>query len=168
MPPGRVDPSHFSPDIQQFIQLLYRHRVRYLITGGEAVIYYGHARLTGDVDFFYENREDNARKLYLALDEFWQGDIPGIERVEELMQQGLILQFGRPPNRIDLINHIDGVKFEEAWNTRTDASLTIQAETVRVYYLGLEKLIKNKASSGRPKDLDDLAYLKQAARERRG
>jgi hypothetical protein len=37
--------SHFSPDIQDFIRLLSIHHVRYVIVGGEAVIYYGHARL---------------------------------------------------------------------------------------------------------------------------
>lgn len=46
--------AHFSKDIQDFIRLLNQHHVRYLIVGGEAVIYYGYARLTGDVDFFFE------------------------------------------------------------------------------------------------------------------
>ena len=54
MPQDRlVDRSHFSPDIREFIQLLHIHKVRYLIIGGEAAIFYGHVRLTGDVDFFY-------------------------------------------------------------------------------------------------------------------
>ena len=44
--------SDFSPDILEFMYLLHEFGVRYLIVGGEAVIYYGHARLTGDVDFF--------------------------------------------------------------------------------------------------------------------
>lgn len=36
-----------SPDTLEFMSLLYEFRVRYLIVGGEAVIYHGHARLTG-------------------------------------------------------------------------------------------------------------------------
>jgi len=32
--------SHFSLDIQEFLFLLSKHRVRYVIVGGEAVIYF--------------------------------------------------------------------------------------------------------------------------------
>ncbi|HEX9692970.1 MAG TPA: hypothetical protein VGA22_12815 [Gemmatimonadales bacterium] len=42
MAPVRVDASHFSPDTQAFIALLDQHEVRYLIVGGEAVIFHGH------------------------------------------------------------------------------------------------------------------------------
>jgi hypothetical protein len=45
-----MDPYYFSPDILEFLRLLSIYKVRYLIVGGEAVIYYGHARLTGDID----------------------------------------------------------------------------------------------------------------------
>lgn len=164
MPQNRVEASHFSPDIREFIQLLHKHGVHYLIVGGEAVIYYGYARLTGDVDFFYDRRGDNARKLFRALYEFWDSDIPGIEDVEELMEAGLILQFGRPPYRIDLINKIAGVTFDEAWPTKREVTLCSEEEDIPLYYLGLEQLIKNKQAAGRPKDLEDLAYLRRAAR----
>jgi len=52
MAPGSIDPEHFSPDLCDFLALIAKHQVRYLIVGGEAVIYYGHARLTGDLDIF--------------------------------------------------------------------------------------------------------------------
>lgn len=44
--------TYFSEDTRAFLQLLYKHKVKYMIVGGEAVIYYGYPRLTGDVDFF--------------------------------------------------------------------------------------------------------------------
>lgn len=50
----RLDATHFSPDTRAFIELLNTHGVRYMIVGGEAVIFHGHARLTGDVDFFFD------------------------------------------------------------------------------------------------------------------
>lgn len=165
MPRDRIEATHFSPDIQDFIRLLHQHGVHYLIVGGEAVIYYGYARLTGDVDFFYDRRPDNARKLFYALDEFWGGNIPAIERFEELTGAGLILQFGRPPYRIDLINQIAGVTFDEAWPAKKAVTLFSQEEDIPLYYLGLEQLIKNKQAAGRPKDLEDLAYLRRAARQ---
>lgn len=164
MPQDRIDAAHFSSDTQEFIQLLHTHRVRYVITGGEAVIYYGHVRLTGDVDVFYDRQAQNAQRLFRALNDFWGGDIPGVSEVEELTAAGLILQFGRPPNRIDLLNRIDGVTFEEAWSGRREVLLAFDTDTVPTYYIGLEQLIANKESSGRPKDQDDLTYLKEIAR----
>jgi hypothetical protein len=154
--------SYFSKDIQEFLSLLAKHKVRYMIVGGEAVIYYGHARLTGDLDFYYVSSKENADNLYRALDEFWGGDIPGLANFEELIQPGIILQFGLPPNRVDLINSIDGVTFQEAWTNRTETSIDVSGQTVPVYFIGLRELIKNKEAMKRPKDLDDLKYLRKA------
>jgi hypothetical protein len=159
MPPERLEATHFSSDILDFIKLLYRHHVRYVVVGGEAVIYHGHARLTGDVDFFYDLSADNVEALYRVLEEFWAGDVPGIKRPEELLEDGVIVQFGRPPNRIDLLNRIDGVAFSEAWLDRVSAFIEEMEEATPVYYAGLGTLIRNKEAAGRPKDLEDLAYL---------
>lgn len=161
---GDVAASHFSPDTQDFIRLLHRHRVRYLIVGGEAVIYYGYVRLTGDVDFFYDRSADNAERLFAALLDFWDGDIPGVDEADELTQPDLVLQFGRPPNRIDLLNQISGATFAEAWPARRTLALVAEDGTsTPLYYVGLEHLIANKQASGRPKDLDDLSYLRGIA-----
>jgi len=69
--------SHFSPDIQEFLRLLSTHGVRYVIVEGEAVIYYGYARLTGDVDFFYEATPENVARFYDVLNDFWGGRYRG-------------------------------------------------------------------------------------------
>jgi hypothetical protein len=78
-----------------------------------------------------------------------------------LQEQGVIIQFGRPPTRIDLLNRIDGVTFAEAWETRATVCLDTPDRGVPLHFLGLEHLIRNKEAAGRPKDLDDLAYLRQ-------
>ncbi len=144
MSPTRIDGTHFSPDTRVFIELLHRHGVRYLIVGGEAVIYYGHSRLTGDVDFFFAGDLENRRRLFDALAEFWEGDVPGLRGSEELAPEGIVVQFGVPPNRIDLIRSIDGVSFDEAWIAREEAVLVSADSAVPMYYIGLDELIKNK------------------------
>ena len=55
---------HFSEDTQEFLRFLAKYGVKYVIVGGEAVIYYGYARLTGAVDFFYEDSKQNAEDLF--------------------------------------------------------------------------------------------------------
>ena len=154
-----MDSLYFSPDTLDFIRLLAENKVRYLVVGGEAVIYYGYARLTGDVDFFYERTEGNAKRLYSALKNFWRDEIPGIQSYTEFKKKGIIIQFGRPPNRIDLINDISAVSFEKAWPNRTIEELKIDDKKYPVYYIGLDDLIKNKRQANRYKDLEDLKYL---------
>ena len=161
MPSVRVDRTHFSPDIGEFIALLHKHLVHYVVVGGEAVIFHGHARLTGDVDFFFDPDSANADRLFAALTEFWDGEVPGVHGSEELMHPGLILQFGIPPNRIDLINDVDNVAFADAWATRVQAVLVTPSGDVPMFYMSVEQLVKNKEATARPKDLDDLTYLRR-------
>jgi len=161
MPQHQLEASYFSPDILEFIKLLHARQVRYVVVGGEAVIYYGHARLTGDIDFFYDCSPQNTAALFAALEVFWGGNVPGIQRAEEFQDKGVIVQFGRPPNRIDLLNQIDGVNFPEAWEDHVIVCLRIGAEEIPLYYLSLAKLILNKRASGRAKDQEDLKFLLQ-------
>jgi hypothetical protein len=154
-----VKAEHFSPDIQEFLLLLAQKAVKYLIIGGEAVIYYGHARLTGDVDLYYERSPENALRLFGALQEFWGGMIPEITRPNDLLPEGRIVQFGVPPNRIDLINSIDGVDFPSAWEGRVIESMIVKKKRTEVYFIGLRHLIQNKKVLGRHQDLADLEFL---------
>jgi hypothetical protein len=100
--------DHFSPDVQELVGTLAKHGVRFLLVGGEAVIYHGYPRLTGDVDFWYEQTPDNMSRLFAALSEFWDGAVPRVAAVSELLQPEVVVQFGRPPHRIDLLSVIDG------------------------------------------------------------
>jgi hypothetical protein len=161
MPPKRIAAAHFSADTAELLMLLSRYGVKYLIVGGEAVIYYGHARLTGDIDIYYERSKKNSERLFHALKDFWSGDIPGVQKLDELLEKGAIFQFGRPPNRIDLINEIDNVSFEKAWEDRETVEMEYQNLNIPIYYIGLKQLISNKESVKRPKDLEDLKFLHQ-------
>jgi len=160
MPQDQIDASLFSRDMYEFLVLLHKHAVKYMIVGGEAVIFHGYARLTGDIDFFYERSKENAGKLFNALLEFWAGSVPGLREAEELLEPGLILQFGVPPNRIDLINQISGVSFGDAWQSRKTIALAGPSPAT-IHYLGIQSLIKNKKASAREKDLDDVKHLEE-------
>ena len=136
--------------------------MRYLIVGGEAVIQYGHARFTADMDIFYDPAGANTARLFRALWVFWGGAIPGIEDAKILRGKGKVFQFGSPPNRLDLLNRIDGVSFEAAWNGRKTVRLSQRGRSLPLHFIGLKELIRNKRSVGRNKDLDDLRFLLEA------
>jgi hypothetical protein len=152
--------EHFSPDVRELIEILGRHGVRYLLVGGEAVIYHGHPRLTGDVDFWYEQTPDNAGRLFAALREFWGGPIPAVATAAELLVPSVVVQFGKPPHRVDFISAIDGVTFETAWPHRVDEDLELlDSRRLPVAVIGLAELVANKRAAGRHKDLDDVEHL---------
>ncbi len=71
--------------------------------GGEAVIRYGYARLTADMDLFFDRTVGNARRLHDALAEFWGGSVSGIKAVDDLRVKGRVFQFGLPPNRLEQV-----------------------------------------------------------------
>ena len=137
-----------------------------MIVGGEAVIFYGRVRLTGDIDLFFDRSSNNTRRLFSALQDFWRQEVPGIDDPSRLQDTGAVFQFGLPPNRIDLLNDIDGVDFDGAWPRRTEVHIEHESESISVAYIGLDDLIENKQASGRPKDLDDLPYLLAAGNKR--
>ena len=166
MPQTQLEAGSFSPDTLDFLGALHKHAVRYMIIGGEAVIYYGYARATGDIDFFYERTDANVRRLFSALRDFWKGSVPGLQNSAELRQPGLIVQFGVPPNRIDLVNQIDGVAFPEAWPNRLAVTVRSAQRDIPIWIVGIKDLIRNKRAVARPKDLDDLRFLE--ARRRPG
>jgi predicted nucleotidyltransferase len=150
----------FSRDVLEFLRVLAEQEVRYLLIGGAAVIYHGYARLTGDVDFLYDCSPENADRLWRALQIFWGGSVPAVAGPHELVDPKLVVQFGRPPNRIDLIAGLDAVPFADAWKNRVHETVVMGSRSVPVWILGLEDLKRAKKSAGRPKDLDDLDHLR--------
>jgi len=156
--------SYFTPDTREFIRLLAEHDVRYVIIGGEAVIFHGHARVSNNVDFFYEPTPENVDKLYEALDFYWTGDIPGLRSKDDFFIEGATIQFGDSPHMIVLYNSIQGVTFEEAWESKVEESIRINRKKYPLYFIGVEELIKNKKSLKRPKDKEDLKYLQELHR----
>lgn len=151
--------DYFSEDIQEFLLLLHQYEVKYLVIGGEAVIYYGNPRLTGDIDFFFGNTDKNTTALFDVLLQFWDQNVPGLKNKQELRLPDYVIQFGVPPNRIDLLNSIEGVQFEQAWSAKKTEKLLINGKKLPVYFIGLDHLIINKKSANRDKDREDLKYL---------
>lgn len=66
---------------------------------------------------------------------------------------------GHKPWRIDILTGIDGVSFDEAWESREE----VDFHGLRLFVIGREALLANKRASGRNKDLVDVALLEQVA-----
>lgn len=146
-------------DFREFIRLLNRKRVRYVVVGGYAVAWHGFPRYTGDIDFFVEISERNAAALIEVFREFGFREPPGADL---FLTPGNIVRVGWQPTRVEVMNRIDGVAFEECWKSRRAAVV----EGLRIHFIALPELLKNKRASARPKDLEDLRNLPAKGRRR--
>ncbi|MEX2381110.1 MAG: nucleotidyltransferase, partial [Opitutales bacterium] len=140
------------PDFLDFLRLLNREKVKYLLIGGYAVAHYGYVRATGDMDVFVDRTAENATRLSAACRLFGLGDE---WEATDFLEVGVILRFGLPPLRLEILNQISGVTFEECFYQHS----TVDVEDVTIPVISLERLLKNKEASGRDKDLLDLRRL---------
>lgn len=143
------------PDFEELLRLLEEHGVEYMIVGGYAVAYHGHPRFTKDIDVFFQRSEDNVGRLRQALLAFGfrEEDLP----CEAFTTVGNMLTFGVAPTRVDLINEIDGVTYEEARPHVVRGTYG----GVEVAFIGFDDLIRNKNATPRAKDKGDVEELTQ-------
>jgi Nucleotidyl transferase of unknown function (DUF2204) len=144
-----------------FIKLLDKHRVKYVLVGGWAVIFEGYSRTTGDMDFFIESTDENAEKIVAVIREF-VGSSLGFAR-EDFLKEDNVIMIGRPPFRIDILTGISGVSFAEAY----ESSKIHEDEKIEIRCIHVNELIVNKKASGRLKDLADVEMLEKILKKRK-
>lgn len=132
---------------------LNRFEVDYVIVDAYAMSVFGYTRATGDIDILSNPKEDNVEKLWLALEAF--GAHLSEVTKEDFLTEGTVFQIGIAPLRIDILTTIDGVNFED---------IQIEYHTtdgLKIPYIDLPSLIKNKRSTGRLRDLADCEELEK-------
>jgi len=142
-----------TKDFKEFVQLLTKHKVEYIIVGGYAVGIHGYPRFTGDLDIWLNPVEDNAIKVLKAVNEFGFSSY-GLEK-EDFTKRGNVIQLGYPPIRIDLLTELDGVAFDDCYKNIE----LIELDDIILSVISYNDLVKNKKASGRHRDLDDLENL---------
>jgi hypothetical protein len=136
------------------------HGVEYLVVGGHAVNAYTQARYTKDLDVLVRSTEANAHLIYKALASFG-APLAGVSPSDFFGHPDDYFQIGVEPDRIDILQSISGVSFDEAWSAATIGCLM----DVPVRFISREHLIANKIASGRPRDLGDADELRKFARD---
>lgn len=127
-----------------------------MIVGGHAVNIYTEPRYTGDVDIFVSGDETNGLAVYRALAAFG-APLEDVTPQDFIDKPGQYFQIGLPPARIDVMQSISAVSFEQAWSN----AKTVQIGGHDVKIISREDLIRNKLASGRPKDLVDADQLRK-------
>jgi hypothetical protein len=142
-----------SNDLREFLELLNSRGVDYVIVGAHSLAFHGRPRYTGDLDILVRAAPDNAAKIVDLLNQF--GFAHSGFRESDFTEPNQVIQLGRAPNRIDLLTSINGVKSDDVFGTRIAAEL----DSVPVFIISKDALIRNKRAVGRKQDLADLEIL---------
>lgn len=138
-------------DFEDMLFLLEKHRVRYLIIGGLAFIYHAKPRYTKDMDLWIDPGLENVKRANKALAEFGSPFLLTPETKEE------ILQIGIAPDRIDLLRHVAGARFETAWKKRIRGKYG----KVSANWIDLDSLIRIKSKIDHPRHREDARVLRE-------
>ena len=147
-----------TKDLKDILRALNSNRAEYLIIGGHAFSVYAEPRTTKDLDLFIRSTPENAKAVFKALAQF---GAPLENMSPADFAGGTILQIGQPPDRIDILQRIDGITFDEAWPNRIQGVIDNE---VPAPVISRDDLIRNKLASGREQDLLDVKLLERAAR----
>ncbi|MCD6273605.1 MAG: hypothetical protein J7K30_12370 [Deltaproteobacteria bacterium] len=142
-----------NKDFKEFIELLNDNNVKYLIVGGYAVAFHGHPRYTKDLDIWIEASPENAQRLLNALDQFGFGSL-GLE-LKDFVAIDRVIQLGYPPNRIDLLTTAAGLNFGKCYASKVSEYIN----GIRIDFVDIANLKRNKRAAGRSQDLADLENL---------
>jgi hypothetical protein len=145
-----------NPDFRDLLSAFIDAKVEFLVVGGYAMAVHRLPRATKDLDLWVRPSAENAPRVLRALDVFG-APRHGLTEVD-LQTAGTIYQVGVPPNRIDLITVVDGVRFDDAWRDRAD----VEVDGLSIPVIGRVHLILNKRAVGRPQDLLDANLLESS------
>lgn len=149
-----------NSDFVELLSLFNQYKVRYLVVGGYAVMYHTEPRYTKDIDLYISGEKEDIDRFADAMNAF---GFPLTEQNKaDFTLPNQMIVIGNPPNRIDFLNDLGGLDFEEVWNKK----IMVEANGFHIAYIDLESLIQAKKVAGRPKDKIDLKLLNRVKKAR--
>ena len=144
-------------DLKELLRAFNDHAVKFLIVGGYAFGVHAEPRATKDLDIFIRSDEENSKAVFRALAQY---GAPLAELTPSDFMDGTTFQIGQPPARIDILQQIDGVTFDEAWENRIEGLVDGQ---IQAAVISRGDLIRNKLATGREEDILDVKKLRAAS-----
>jgi hypothetical protein len=146
-------------DLKDLLRAFNDHSVRYLVVGGYAFGVYAEPRATKDLDILIRSDEETSAAVFRALTQYG-APLDGLSHRD--FMDGSTFQVGQPPARVDILQHIDGLTFDEAWKNRIEG--LIDGE-VHVNVISKNDLIRNKLATGREQDALDAKKLRASGEQ---
>ncbi|MHB8438385.1 MAG: DUF6036 family nucleotidyltransferase [Acidimicrobiales bacterium] len=159
----------FSPDA--VLEVLERHRVRYVVIGGMAATLHGSPMVTFDIDVVPERSKANLERLSTALGELdARIRVEGIDGGLEFTHDATSLTRMNVVNLVTIHGDLDltfspaGVSTFEEWD---EHATDVEALGVHFRLADLDQVIASKEAADRPKDRAALPILRALAERRR-
>jgi hypothetical protein len=145
---------NLEPDFKDFVELLNKHQVEYMVVGGYALAFHGEPRFTGDMDIWIDCTEENAQKMIVVMADFGAASLGFTKK--DFLDKHIIKQIGQPPLRIDILSKIDGVLYKDAIKDKQQ----FKSGNLSIPFIGVKDFTRNKEAAGRKKDLKDVKKIK--------
>ena len=125
--------------------------IPYMVMGGQAVLQYGEARFTRDIDVTVALTPDEANRLVLSLKSC--GFAPIVEDVAGFVAKTWVLPVEQTGTgaAIDIVFSV--LPFERQ---AIDNARIVIIEDVPIRFIPLEELVVQKLTAGRPRDIEDV------------
>lgn len=140
-------------ETEGLLKSLKEHKVRFVIIGATAFPVHGYSRATLDIDIFIEPMPRNAERTREALKAFGY-DMSDVSIDDLLTKKLLIRQY---LVETDIHPFVKGTTFERVWANKVKSKF---GQTF-VWFASLDDLIEMKEAAGRPKDKEDLKFLRK-------
>jgi len=146
-------------NVENLLKSLKEHKVRFVIIGATAFPVHGYSRATLDIDLFIEPNQANVRRTHEALKSFGY-DLSEITLNDLLTKKVLIRQY---LVETDIHPFVKGISFDRIWTNKVKAKF---GDTF-VWFASLDDLIRMKQAARRPKDAEDLKFLRRLKQKKR-
>lgn len=144
---------------REVLKALNRGGVEYLLIGGYAMRYYGATRSTTDVDLLAGQAQENARRLFRAVEKL-VGHSPGFTQAM-LIEPRQQVTFRGDGYGVSILTSVDGLAFEAAYQERThglEKGVVIPVAS-RKHLAFIKRVAAGVDMSRREKELRDIAFL---------
>lgn len=74
---------------------------------------------------------------------------------EDFLKENFVTQLGYPILRIDILNAISGIEFDEAYQNKAETDI----DDLKVNFINIKEFVQNKIATGRTKDIGDTESL---------
>jgi predicted nucleotidyltransferase len=145
-------------EVEELLRLLKENKVRFVIIGATAFPVHGYSRATLDIDLFIQPTPPNAERARDALKAFGY-DMSDVS-IEDLLTNKLLIR--QCLVETDIHPFVKGTTFERIWANKVKARF---GQTF-VWFASLDDLIEMKVAAGRPKDKEDLKFLRRLKRRK--
>jgi len=151
-------------ELLNFWKTLNNYKVQYIMVGGFATNMHGFSRMTADLDIWIKDNLNNRINFRNALNQCDLGDYPEIETMKFIA--GFTSFHFNNGFELDVMTDLKGFTnsdFDKCYKMASIADI----EGIRVPFIHINHLIKEKEATARPKDLIDLEELKKIESERK-